>query len=164
MVINPSLISWQRQDRRVAGWLLSSLSEGALTLVVGLGSARDIWSAVETNFARRSTAKVMQYRQQLQNLRKDSLTMSEYISKMRTYFDLLSFVGCRISDAEQILLILGGLGQEYDPAVCAITSRIDPWSLGDVSPFLLSFESRMETTRAHTASSEGSQPMLNLVQ
>ena len=62
--------------------------------------------------------------------------MSEYLSKMRTYFDLLGSVGCRISDGEQILYILGGLSQEYDPAVCAVTSRSDPWSLGDVSSFL----------------------------
>ena len=51
MVINPAFVAWQRQYRRVAGWLLSSLSEGALILVVGLRSARDIWSALETNFA-----------------------------------------------------------------------------------------------------------------
>lgn len=106
----------------------------------------------------------MQYRQQLLNLKKDSLTMSEYLRKMKTYFDLLASVGCMISDAEQVLHVLGGLGQDYDPAVCAITSRTDPWSLGDVSSFLLSFESRMETTRAHVTNTEGSQPVLNLVQ
>ena len=149
MVLNPAYIAWQRQDRRVAGWLLSSLSEAALVLVVGLRSARDIWSALETNFASRSTAKVMQYRQQMQNLKKDSLTMSEYLSKMRSYFDLLGSVGCRISDGEQILHLLGGLGQDYDPAMCNVTSRSEPWSIADVSSFLLSFESRMETTRSH---------------
>ena len=42
MVQNPAFVSWQRQHRRVAGWLLSSLYENALTLVVGLRSARDI--------------------------------------------------------------------------------------------------------------------------
>ena len=53
-------------------------------------------------------------------------------------------------DGEQILYILGGLGQDYDPAACAVTSRFEPWSIGDVSSFLLRFESRMETTRAHS--------------
>lgn len=164
MVVNPAFVAWQRQDRRVAGWLLSSLSESALTLVVGLRSARDIWRALETNFASRSTAKVMQYRQQMQTLKKEGLTMTEFLGKMRTYFDLLGSVGCRISEGEQVLHILGGLGQDYDPAVCAITSRLDPWSIGDASAFLLSFEARMESTRAHSISAEGSQPTLNLVQ
>ena len=163
-VVNEEFISWQRQDRRVAAWLLSSLSEGALGLVVGLRFARDIWSALETNFANRSTAKIMQYRQQMQNLKKDSLTMSEYVGKMRNYFDLLGSVGCRISEDEQVLHILGGLGQEYDPAVCAISSRSDSWSLGDATPFLLTFELRMETTISHSSNREGSQPVLNLVQ
>ncbi|XP_042056139.1 uncharacterized protein LOC121800688 [Salvia splendens] len=163
-VINDEFISWQRQDRRVAAWLLSSLSEGALGLVVGLRSARDICSALETNFASRSTAKIMQYRQQMQNLKKDSLTMSEYIGKMRNCFDLLGSVGCRVSEDEQVMHILGGLGQEYDPAVCAISSRSDSWSLGDDAAFLLTFESRMETMRSHSSSTEGSQPLLNLMQ
>ena len=164
MVSNPAFTTWQRQDRRVAGWLLSSLSENALTLVVGLRSARDIWCALETNFASRSTAKVMQYSQQMQNLKKDALSMTEYLGKMRTYFDLLGTVGCRILEAEQVLHIMGGLGQEYNPTVCAVTSRSDPWSIGDVSAFLLSFESRMESTRANSISSDGSQPSLNMLQ
>ena len=70
MVPNPAFIAWQRQDRRVVGWLLSSLSEGALVLVVGLRSVKDIWRPLETNFASRLTTKVMQYRQQMQNKKK----------------------------------------------------------------------------------------------
>ncbi|XP_042027284.1 uncharacterized protein LOC121774483 [Salvia splendens] len=162
--MNEEFISWQRQDRRVTAWLLSSLSEGALGLVVGLRSSRDIWSALETNFASRSTAKIMQYRQQMQNLKKDSLSMSEYIGKMRSYFDLLGSVRCRISEDEQVMHILGGLGQEYDPAVCAISSRSDSWSLRDTTAFLLIFVSRMETMRSHSSNTEGSQPVLNLMQ
>ena len=90
--------------------------------------------------------------------------MTEYLGKIRTYFDLLGSVCCRISEGEQVLHIMGGLGQDYDPAVCAVTSRSDPWNVADVSVFLLSFESRMESTRAHSTSSDGSQPTLNLVQ
>lgn len=146
LIPNPDFISWRRQDQRLAGWILSSLSESALRLVVGLKTARDILRALKTNFASRSTAKVMQYRQLIQNLKKDSLPMSEYLSKMKSYFDLLGSVGCNIHDSEKILHILGGLGQEYDPVVCGVTSRIEPWSIPDFCAFLLSFESRMETT------------------
>ncbi|XP_042063548.1 uncharacterized protein LOC121807400 [Salvia splendens] len=105
----------------------------------------------------------MQYQQQMQNLKKDSLSMSEYFGKMRNFFDLLGSVGCRVSEDEQVMHILGGLGQEYDPAVCAISSRSDSWSLGDATAFLLTFESRMETMRSHSSSAEGSQPALNLM-
>ncbi|XP_047942426.1 uncharacterized protein LOC125189201 isoform X1 [Salvia hispanica] len=140
MVENPEFKTWQRQDRQLAGWILSSLSEGALVHVVGLRSARDILSALETNFASRSTAKVMQYRQLVQNMKEESLPM-------KTLFDLLGSVGCKISNDEQILHILGGLGRDYDPVVCAVTSRVVPWKVPDVSSFLLSFESRIETTR-----------------
>ena len=164
MVENPEFKTWQRQYRRLAGWILSSLSESALVHVVGLRSARDILSALETNFASRSTAKVMQYRQQVQNMKKESLPMKEYLSKIKTLFDLLSSVGCKIFSNEQILHILGGLGQDYDPVVCVVTSRVEPWTVHDVSSFLLSFDSRIEATRNSSSSIEGSQPSLNLVQ
>lgn len=90
--------------------------------------------------------------------------MSEYLNKMKSLFDLLGSAGCQINVAEQILHILDGLGQDYDPVVCSISSRSEQWTVPDVCSLLLTFESRMESTRNIAGSIEGSQPMLNLVQ
>ncbi|XP_047957561.1 uncharacterized protein LOC125203291 isoform X2 [Salvia hispanica] len=51
----------------------------------------------------------MQFRLQLQNTKKDMLPMQEYLNKMKSCCDFLGSAGCKISDEDQILYILGGL-------------------------------------------------------
>ena len=82
---------------------------------------------------------------------------------MKACCDLLGAAGCRISDDDQILYILGGLGHEYDPVMVSITSRIDPWKVQEVRTILLSYETRLEGDKQSSVNLEGSQPSLNLV-
>lgn len=91
---NPSFLVWHQQDQRLAAWLQSSLDESAMVIVVGLTTSREIWSALETNFASQSKAKIMHYKLQLQTLRKDSLTMMEYLNKIKSICDMLGSAGC----------------------------------------------------------------------
>lgn len=155
---NPDYINWERQDQLLAAWLQSSLSEGIMVLVVGLSSTSDIWRALETNFSSQSKAKLMQYKLQLQTLKKDNLSMSEYLTKIKTCCDLLGSAGYKVSADDQILHVLAGLGSEYDPVMVSITSRIEPWSILDVQSLLLSFESRLESSKSTPLNSDGSQP------
>ncbi|KAH6775243.1 hypothetical protein C2S52_012804 [Perilla frutescens var. hirtella] len=114
----------------------SSLSEGTMVLIIGLNSTHEIWNALESNFASQSRAKLMQYKLQLQTLKKDNLSMKDYLS----------------------------LGHEHDPVMMSITSRIEPWSVIDVQTLLLTFEARVEFMKWNTINSNSSQPLANLTQ
>ncbi|KAL5705838.1 hypothetical protein ACHQM5_024078 [Ranunculus cassubicifolius] len=63
--INPEYIQWNKQDRVLLGWLLSSLSETVLAQVVGLNTSRDVWVALENQYASKSRARIMQLRREL---------------------------------------------------------------------------------------------------
>ncbi|KAK6131263.1 hypothetical protein DH2020_034998 [Rehmannia glutinosa] len=154
--INPAYVSWVRQDQILASWLLSSLSESILITTVGLKSSYAIWNALKTNFASQTIAKVMQYRLQLQMLRKGTMPMREYLNKIKTCCDVLAAAGEPISDKYQVLYILGGLGSEYNPVLVSITSRITPCSLMETHALLLSFENRLEVFDNFQVSPEGS--------
>ena len=99
MVPNPSFLDWYRQDQRLAAWLQSSLADSAMVIVVGLTTSTEIWSALETNIASQSKAKIMNYKLQLQTAKKDSLTMSEYLNKIKTLCDMLGSAGCRVMES-----------------------------------------------------------------
>ncbi|KAH6787293.1 hypothetical protein C2S52_006845 [Perilla frutescens var. hirtella] len=134
-----------------------------MILIVGLSSTSEIWNTLETNFASQSKAKLMQYKLQLQTLKKDNLSMRDYLSKVKSYCDLLGSAGHRVSDDDQILHILSGLGSEYDPAMVTITSKSDSWHIRNVHDLLLSFEARLESTRITSVNMDGSQPSANYV-
>ena len=99
MKVNPDFLAWHRQDRRLAGWIQSTLPESTMVLIVGLTSTKDIWKALEVHFASQSKAKMMQYRLQIQTMKKNAQSMTEYLSKMKTCCDLLGSTGCRVTDA-----------------------------------------------------------------
>ncbi|CAA0823556.1 Unknown protein [Striga hermonthica] len=132
--------------------------------MVGLNTSQEIWTALEKNFSRHSLARVMQYKMEIQALKKGSLTMKEYISKMKGLFDALAAAGHMISEKDQIMHLIGGLGQEYNPIMVTVSSRVEPWTLLDIQALLLSFESRLESvgaTNKPLVNSDGSFPILN---
>lgn len=158
--VNPEYTAWQRQDQLLASWILSSLSESVLVTMVGLNSSYDMWQSLELNFSSQSKARVMQYKIQLQNLKKGSTSMREYLNKVKACCDTLAAAGQKLSEEDQILHVLAGLGSEYDAVMVSITSKTEPFNLKDVTSLLLSYESRLEaSTQINT---EGSQPSANV--
>ena len=92
---------------------------------------------------------------QIQSLRKGSMTMGDYFAKMENTVDQCAMAGCFVSEEDLVFYILAGLGLEYDPIVCSITTRnsIDHLSLKEIHALLLNQASRAEQLYATTSDS-----------
>ncbi|KAH6760097.1 hypothetical protein C2S51_017046 [Perilla frutescens var. frutescens] len=156
IVPNPEFIAWNRQDKLIMSWLLSSMTNGILVGVTGLTTTKEIWDTLESNFTSQSRAKLMQLKYQLQTLKKGSMTMHEYLNKVKTYCDMLGAAGEKVTDENQILHILAGPGSEYNHVMVSITSRVEPCSLREARAMLLHFEDRLEFVEQPSFSSDGS--------
>ncbi|KAK6135727.1 hypothetical protein DH2020_030507 [Rehmannia glutinosa] len=154
--LNPSFLTWTRQDQLLASWLLSSLTESILITTVGLSTSREIWECLQTTFASQNQAKIMQYRLHLQTLKKGNLQMKEYLNKIKTCCDLLGSAGEPVSQKDHVMYVLSGLSAEYNPVVVAATARLEPCSLSELHALLLSFENRLETFENHGNIDDGS--------
>ncbi|KAK6141758.1 hypothetical protein DH2020_024501 [Rehmannia glutinosa] len=157
---NPAYQAYKRQDQLLISWLLSSLSESVLVLMVGLTTCQEMWATLEANFAAQSSAKTMQYKVQLQTMKKGNLSMREYLNKIKICCDNLAASGYKIEDFDQVLHALTGLGNEYDPVVVTITSNPEKWTFKDASALLLSFEARVDS--ANLITEDGNVPMVNV--
>ncbi|KAK6139741.1 hypothetical protein DH2020_026501 [Rehmannia glutinosa] len=158
---NPAYATWVRQDQLLASWLLSSVSENILISTVGLNTSKEIWECLEVGFASQSRAKIMQFKLQLQTLKKGNLPMREYLNKVKICCDTLAAAGQKVSDEDQILHILSGLGNDYDSVMVSITSRVEPCSLREVYALLLSFEGRLENAEHTQINMDGSAININ---
>lgn len=58
----------------------------------------------------------------LQITENDSLSISEYVLKMKEVNDKLIVTGVNLSDEELLLYIMDGLGPEYDVVMALLTS------------------------------------------
>ena len=59
----------------------------------------------------------MFYKQHIQTLKKGNLFMRDYRTKMKAYFDMLGASSHKISDSDQVLAIVNGLGDEYESII-----------------------------------------------
>ncbi|RVW88665.1 Retrovirus-related Pol polyprotein from transposon RE1 [Vitis vinifera] len=109
----------------------------------------EVWNTISQNFNSQSSAKVMFYKSQMQMLKKDGLTMRDYLTKMKNYCDLLATAGNKISDTDHILAIMQGLGEEYESVIAVISSKKSSPSLQYVTSTLIAHEGRI----AHKISS-----------
>lgn len=95
-------------------WLLSSMSDGMLTMMVGCEHAFKVWDRLETFFASQTKAKIRQFKTQLRNLKKGTMPINEYLLKIKRLVDCLFSVGSPITPADHIEAILEGLPQNYN--------------------------------------------------
>ncbi|RVW99666.1 hypothetical protein CK203_021540 [Vitis vinifera] len=99
-------------------------------------SSTEVWRTVERLFITKSKARILQLHYLLQSTHNGSMSIADYIWKLRGIADTLSAAGQVIIDEELVMYILGGLNCEYDPAVINLTSRNADVSLEEAQ-FLL---------------------------
>jgi gag-polypeptide of LTR copia-type len=140
--VNPDFVLWHHQDQLLLGWIRSSLTELIQVQVVSCSTTAEIWSNLLSTFSSSSRAKLTNIRRQLQSITKGSSACTDYLQKIRKIADELAFIGSPISDEDLVLVVLNGLGAEFNSFTVVVTtvSRRDPLSFTDIHGMLLSHE------------------------
>ena len=81
------------------------------------------------------------------------MSMMEYTMKLKSFSDSLAAIGEPVSEQDQIMNLLGGLGADYNAVVTSINVRDDKISIDTVHSMLLSFENRLEQQNSHDENS-----------
>ena len=139
-VINPAFIAWRRQDRTILGWIYSSLTPAIMAQIIGHTTSQSAWNALEKTFSSSSRARIMQLKLELQSTKKGSLSMIDYIMKVKGATDSLAAIGEPVLEQDQVMNLLGGLGSDYNAVITAINIRDDKISVETIHNMLLAFE------------------------
>ncbi|KAL5766827.1 hypothetical protein ACOSP7_017444 [Xanthoceras sorbifolium] len=137
LTINGAYLSWRKADQLLLSWLLSILSPAIMGQVTECPTSCEAWRSLEKLYSQNSMAKVLQIKQQLQNTRKGSESISDYILKIKTLGDGLRAAGQTVSEFDLVLSIMGGLGHNYDPVVVLVSSQHQSMSLEDAQYALI---------------------------
>ncbi|KAL5538074.1 hypothetical protein UlMin_043114 [Ulmus minor] len=143
-VINPEFVNWRRQDRLILSWIYSTLTPEVMAQIVGHTTSSSTWKALEKIFSSSSRARLMQLRLQLQTTKKTSISMIDFIMKIKSLCDNLAAIGEPVTNQDQIMNLLAGLGSDYNAVVTSISTRDNQLTLEDVHSLLLTFEHRLE--------------------
>ncbi|KAL5834003.1 hypothetical protein ACOSQ3_017677 [Xanthoceras sorbifolium] len=114
--VNIDFLQWKKTDQLLVCWLRSILSP----TVIG------------------------QIRSQIQGTKKGSMTIIEYVLKLRTLVDSLAASGYLMSERDLLFSVLQGLGNEYDACIVTITALQSTITVQDTQFLLMSYEARLD--------------------
>jgi hypothetical protein len=143
-VPNHAYLQWRAQEQQVLSYLLTFVSREVLVQVTALPTAAKVWRHIDSAFASRSCARVINTRMALATTQKGPSSAVEYVVKMKTLADDMVSASKMLDDEELGSYILASLDFEYNSLVSSITACAEPISFGDLYSQLLAFESRLE--------------------
>ncbi|KAL5789616.1 hypothetical protein ACOSQ2_004504 [Xanthoceras sorbifolium] len=109
--LTTEFVAWQKSDRLLRGWIIGTLSEKALRLVIGLDTALAVWEALKDAYAQDSQEREFTLRQQLTYLHKDdNKTIGDHIRIFKGLCDNLAAIEKPIPDKENVFCLLTSLG------------------------------------------------------
>lgn len=141
---NPEYDLWLVVDQLLVGWLYNSMTPEVATQVMGHDEAKPLWDSVQEYFGIQSRSQEDCNRLMLQQTRKGTMKMHEYLEKR--YFDNLQVVGFPMDMRSYVSHVTAGLDDEYTPIVCVIRSQNLSWS--EIQLELFSFGQRLERLQA----------------
>ncbi|KAA8529815.1 hypothetical protein F0562_034328 [Nyssa sinensis] len=140
-VANPRFTEWKRADRHLRSAINATIHPSLLPHVVNLKHAFEVWNVLEKRMNSTSRSHIMQLRNDLQRVKKDSAKpMKDYLNKVKQITDKLAATSNTISDEEIVLVILKGLPREYMSFKTAIRAREASITVEELSNLLLSEE------------------------
>uniref|UniRef100_A0A803QC19 Retrotransposon Copia-like N-terminal domain-containing protein n=1 Tax=Cannabis sativa TaxID=3483 RepID=A0A803QC19_CANSA len=75
---------------------------------------------------------------------KGSLSLNDYLLRVKQTVDLLTLVGEVLSTRDHVVAIFKGLPSEYDTFVISTNTRLESYSVAEIEALLLASESRIE--------------------
>ncbi|MBA0802230.1 hypothetical protein Gohar_012547, partial [Gossypium harknessii] len=111
---NPVFLVHRKQDKFLASWLLSTVTDEILVHLTAAKTSFEVWTTFEKRFGTTSNIKIASLRHALYSIKKSSLTVKEYLAKVKSLSDSLMAVGSLVTDREQVSVILSGLPMEYE--------------------------------------------------
>ncbi|KAF7831318.1 Retrovirus-related Pol polyprotein from transposon TNT 1-94 [Senna tora] len=144
---NPDYFNWKRQDQVLMSWMLMSMSDGMVSRMVRCRHSHDVWSTVATYFANQTQARHRQLSTQLRSTKKGSLSMSDYLLKLKKVVDALASIDQPITDRDYIETILHGLPSEYEGFITSFSLKDKEHTVIQVEAYLLAHEARLEAVK-----------------
>lgn len=101
LVDNPAFLVHKKQDKFLAFWLLSTVTDEVLVHLTAAKTSVDVWATIERRFGTTSDIKISSLRHALYSIKKAGLTVKEYLLKVKTLCDSLTAVGSLVTEREQ---------------------------------------------------------------
>jgi hypothetical protein len=140
---NPAFTAWHQQDAAILSAIISTSTEAVQGMILFANNSLDAWTTLASSFSSQSSARYMQLRRQIDEVKKLDSSVTVYFNKIKSLSDTLTSIGQPLRPEELISCILNGLDEDFDALVEVVSARTTPIPLRDLFSQLLSTEQRI---------------------
>ncbi|OIT36271.1 hypothetical protein A4A49_63595, partial [Nicotiana attenuata] len=145
-VTNPAFQQWVQLDSIVLSWIQATISQEILQAIIRPNQiliARKAWLQIERLFHDHVSSRTLQLKIQFHNLKKGSLSIADYVHRLKSISDALTSIGNPISDSDLVLQILSGLPSEYLSVSTSISTRVPLPTFLETRSLLFLYETQL---------------------
>ena len=121
--VNPLYTQWRARDKALFSLISSTLSPSTISLVMGQTSAFGIWKILVNRYTSVSRSNIVNLKRELNNIKKNSNSVTEYLHKIKEARNKLVSVGIHIDDEEILHIVLQGLPSEFHSFTSAMLTK-----------------------------------------
>jgi hypothetical protein len=127
---------WYARDQQTLWLILSSAGKEVQPQIITAETVEQAWSIVEKMFSMHTRVKTMNVRLALTTTKKGTMSITDYVAKMKGFADEMAAVGKAPDDEELAAHICNGLDVDYNYVVTSVTARTrtDPNSILELMP------------------------------
>jgi hypothetical protein len=122
----------------------ATLSQSALSLVIGQKSTKGVWDSLERHYTSLSRSNVLGLKKDLNNIKKNTDSISVYMQKIKECKDKLEAVGVIMEDEELLHIVLDGLPQNFYHFCSVMRTRSDDVSFEQLLVLLTAEEKSLK--------------------
>ncbi|PKU86353.1 hypothetical protein MA16_Dca002184 [Dendrobium catenatum] len=131
---------WQLIDQNLTAALYSVISPPLLPYVLNLEHTHYVWVTIDKRLQSMNRSRILQLKNELHHLTMKYMTMTQYISLVKSKVDAINAVGSSIDTEDIILYTLNGLPTTYNAFKTSIRTNLQPLSLDDLYSLLCNVE------------------------
>ncbi len=90
-----------------------SVSDSMIVHIQDVKSPKQAWDTLVKMYNTNTQAHKMQLKQELHNLQKNKMNISDYSTKVKNFADALASIGAPVDDEDVVAVTLNGLGKDY---------------------------------------------------
>lgn len=134
----PSIVSFQKRERKAMATICLSLADNQLSLVRSATTAKGVWQCLVSNYEVKSLSnKLFLRKKYFTSTMSVGDTMMVHINKMRSLAEQLAAVGAPVTEDDQVATLLCSLPESFNNLITALESRADSLTLEFVIARLL---------------------------
>ncbi|GLT46299.1 hypothetical protein SLA2020_200620 [Shorea laevis] len=120
---NPEFENWLNNDGLLTSWLLGTMNEEALSVVVGCESTFQIWRCLEEHYLASTKEQELHLKGLLAVKRSDGESLEDFVRKFKNTCDQLAAIRKPLDDLDKVFQLSRVVGSRYQPYNLAVLSK-----------------------------------------